>query len=133
MNTQIISYMTNFKAILAVDFDLTICDSNYPKLGDEIQNAGYYIRKLVKEGYGIIINTCREGFPLTDGVIWLHRNGIPYHYINCNFPHIIMEYGADCRKISADLYIDDKQLGGLPSWKVIYEAIIEKFEPGKKI
>ena len=22
----------------------------------------------------------------------------------------------DCRKISADLYIDDKQLGGLPDW-----------------
>jgi hypothetical protein len=33
-------------------------------------------------------------------------------------------YSADCRKISADIYIDDKCLMGLPeTWEEIYNLI----------
>jgi hypothetical protein len=127
MNSQIKSYNPNFKAVLAIDFDHTICISDYPNLGMERKDAGYYIRKLEQEGYGIVINTCREGIALADGIKWLHKNAIPYHYVNCNFPHIIEMYSADCRKISADLYIDDKCLTGLPEWSEIYNIIIKKF------
>lgn len=126
-STQIRSYMNILKGILAIDFDLTICMSDYPKLGNERFNAGYTIRKLVEEGYGVVINTCREGLHLASAIEWLHEHNIPYHYINCNFPHLIEKYGADCRKISADMYIDDKGVEPLPEWDKIYDIITKKF------
>ena len=125
--SQIKKYVTNFKAILAIDFDRTICMSNYPHLGPQRKNARSMIKRLVQSGYGIIINTCREGIALSDAIKWLHKNDIPYHYVNCNFPHIIEQYSADCRKISADLYIDDKCLNGLPKWKKIEKLVSRKF------
>lgn len=114
------------KYILAIDFDLTICMSDYPKLGEEREDAGFYIKKLHDEGYGIVINTCREGRELSIAMDWLDKYNIPYDYINCNFPHLIEYYKADCRKISADLYIDDKCLTGLPTWHEIYKLIKQK-------
>lgn len=128
--SQIREYALPFKAILAIDFDLTICMSEYPALGEERNEAGMYIRQLVSDGYGIVINTCREGIAFGEALKWLDKHNIPYHYANCNFPHLIEEYGADCRKISADLYIDDKCLTGLPEWNEIYRLIKNKFESG---
>jgi len=113
--------------ILAIDFDLTICMSEYPALGPMRKDAAKIIRALHAEGFGIVINTCREGHALSDAMHWLRDNGIPYHYVNCNFPHLIKKYKADCRKISADMYIDDKGVDPLPEWQEIYDKIHEKF------
>ena len=85
--------------------------------------AKHFINRFVKEGYGVVINTCREGVALAKAIVWLNNHGINYHYVNCNFPHIIQSYGADCRKISADVYIDDKCIGGLPNWIGIYSKL----------
>ena len=60
MSSQIRDYKLPFKAILAIDFDGTICLSDYPGLGIEHKNAGIVMRRLISEGYGIVINTCRE-------------------------------------------------------------------------
>lgn len=128
MNSTQLKYAKDPKIILAVDFDLTICMSDYPKLGLERKDAGLYLNKLVSEGYGIVINTCREGLPLAEAIKWLHKNNIPYHYINCNFPHLITFFGADCRKISAQMYIDDKGVDELPEWNEIYNKINKKFK-----
>jgi hypothetical protein len=125
--SQIRKYALPFKAILAIDFDHTICMSDYPELGMQRTGAGVIMRKLIQGGYGIVINTCREGLALANAILWMENNNIPYHYLNCNFPHLIEEYGADCRKISADLYIDDKCLTGLPNWGEIYKLINLKF------
>jgi len=111
------------KQVIAIDFDLTICDSKYPLLGDRIKGAKKYINKLHAEGYGIVINTCRTDTEAHMAIEWLDDHGINYHYFNCNFPYRIDQYRQDCRKISADLYIDDKQIGKLPSWKEIYKYI----------
>ena len=116
------------KVVLAIDFDLTICMTDYPYLGPEREGAGDVIRKLYKEGYGIIINTCREGHALSGALHWLRDMGIPYDYYNCNFPHLIEKYGADTRKVSADMYVDDKGVDPLPSWDTIYTIINEKFK-----
>ena len=121
--SQVKDYDKNFKAILAIDFDGTICDSEWPECGHERDLAKFYINKLSREGYGIIINTCREGVALAKAIVWLNNHGINYHYVNCNFPHVIKLYGADCRKISADIYVDDKCIGGLPNWIDIYTKL----------
>lgn len=116
------------KIVLAIDFDLTICLSEYPALGLMRDGADKVIRRLHNEGYGIVINTCRAGKFQGDAEKWLDEHKIPYDYINCNFPHLIEFYGADCRKISADMYIDDKGLIELPHWDKIYEIVREKFK-----
>lgn len=121
--SQIKDYDKGFKAILAIDFDGTICDSKWPECGPEREMARHFINRLVKEGYGVVINTCREGVALAKAIVWLNNHGINYHYVNCNFPHVIQHYGADCRKVSADVYIDDKCIGGLPNWVDIYSRL----------
>ena len=98
------------KHILAIDFDLTICMSDYPKLGPIREGAKEAITKLYNDGFGIVVNTCREGHPLSDAMHWLKDNDIPYHYVNCN------------------MYIDDKGVEELPSWNKIYKIISKKFK-----
>jgi len=43
--------------------------------------------------------------------------------VNSNYPEEQTEY-LEPRKLKADLFIDDKNLGGLPDWGVIYRMII---------
>jgi hypothetical protein len=87
-------------------------------------DALLYMNKLFDEGFGIVIHTCREGKALAKAIKFLDKHGFNYDYYNCNFPHLIQEYQADCRKVSADLYIDDRNLdvlsSGMPSWLQIY-------------
>jgi hypothetical protein len=111
--------------VLAIDFDGTIFESDYPKIGMMRPDAKKIINELYWEGFGIVINTCREGLALADAIRHLQDAGIKYHYINSNFPHLIHKYQADTRKISADIYIDDKCLTGLPPWKNIYTLVME--------
>lgn len=119
--------MIKYKAIIAIDFDGTICEVSYPKVGEERKGAKKYINRLYKKGYGIVINTCRTNEAACAALKFLKKRGIKYHYFNTNFPHLIEEYGNDCRKISADVYIDDKCLFEIPSWKNKYKIIKNKF------
>lgn len=122
--------MNNFKAIIAVDFDGTIVEVAYPDIGIIREKAVEYINKLYDEGYGIVINTCRSGEYEQNCINFLKENKIKYHHINENFPHLIELYNMDCRKISADCYIDDKCLmWNIPSWEEKYNIIKKKFEP----
>lgn len=113
--------------ILAIDFDGTIVEAAFPGIGKIRPGVKRCINMLYEEGYKILINTCRTGSYEGDVEKFLHRSGIKYHYINCNLPTCIEYFGQDCRKLSADLYIDDKCLLGLPeSWEEIYQIIKEK-------
>lgn len=113
--------------ILAVDFDGTICELSYPEVGVMRKGADIYLRQLKKDGHTIIINTCRTGRYEGLAQDFLEENGIPFDYINSNLPSILELYKQDCRKISADVYIDDKCLMGLPEWSEIYKIINENF------
>lgn len=112
--------------VIAIDFDKTICDSDYPACGDAIKDAILVIRTLYAVGYGIIINTCRTQQAEAEAISWLKNHGIPFDYVNCNFPYRIQYFGQDCRKISAEYYVDDKNIGGLPSWMEIFKFITNK-------
>lgn len=110
--------------ILVIDFDGTIVKSKYPDIGGLRLNAKEVINKLYDEGYIILINTCRSGIYEGNVYTFLKENDIKYHYINSNLPSQIEKYGQDCRKLSGDIYIDDKQLGGIPNdWNLIYKMI----------
>ena len=118
------------KLTLAIDFDGTIVEIDYPKIGALIDDAKYYINKLYDDGHAIVINSCRAGKEEQDMKKFLILNDIKFHYINENTHAIIMEYGKDCRKMSADIYIDDKQLTPLPGWDMIY-SIVDAVAHGK--
>ena len=117
--------MENNKLILAIDFDGTIVEIDYPDIGELKESAVEYINKLYDDGHQIIINSCRVGNQEVEMCWFLHGQGIKHHYVNENHPAMIDYYGTDTRKISADLYIDDKNLGGLPEWKDIYKLVQE--------
>lgn len=115
MNTQI---------ILAIDFDGTIAEHSWPELGAIRPGAAEYINKLYEEGYYIIIWTCREGEHLDWIADYLNNHKINYHLINEHNRDVFNFYKNDTRKIFADIYIDDKQLSGLPAhWSDTYQLI----------
>lgn len=111
------------KFVLAIDFDGTIATDSFPEVGVLRKDADTIIRKLYSEGHDIIINTCRTGKYEGLAEYFLKKNDIPYHFINSNLPRVVDFYKQDCRKISADFYIDNRNIGGLPSWKEIYKII----------
>ncbi|MDL2308529.1 hypothetical protein LJC68_03320 [Bacteroidales bacterium OttesenSCG-928-B11] len=110
--------------IIAIDFDGTICQNEYPGIGALYADAKKVINQLHEDGHYIIIWTCRENERLLTAVNWLLENGIKFHRINDHQPENLAKYGGNTRKVYAHLYIDDKQVGGLPSWDEIYENVL---------
>ena len=114
--------------IVAIDFDGTIVEDQFPEVGKMIPGSKENINRLYFEGYTIIIWTCRTHIRMLEAVEWLAKNGIKYHYINTNCKKNVEKYdGSDPRKISADIYIDDRGLmHPLPHWNEIHEIIHER-------
>jgi hypothetical protein len=108
--------------VLAIDFDGTIVDHAFPDIGEIKPDAKEIINRLYEEGYYICVWSCRTGFNLIDAVNWLNDNGIQYHKFNEGPPLECVGFSSH-PKIYANIYIDDSNLGGLPSWKEIYEII----------
>lgn len=127
-------FFGNDAVVIAVDFDGTICTLGYPEIGRERKGAKERINQLYDEGYAIVINTCRQGKAAEDAKTFLKIRGIKYDEFNENMPFLIDLYGCDTRKISADVYIDDKCLFDIPSWKDKYKIIKKKYpEPFKPV
>lgn len=113
------------KLILAVDFDGTIVEEHYPHIGPMRTGAKRVINKLHREGHTILIWTCRNRHFRTRARKFLENSGIRFHRLNEQAEEILIKWG-DTRKLSADLYIDDKGIGGLPHWDEIYEIVKQK-------
>lgn len=109
--------------IIAIDFDGTICTGKYPDIDGLQPYAKEMINKLYADGHYIIIWTCRENGMLLKAINWLLDNGIKFHRINDHNPENLVKYGGNTRKVYAHLYIDDKQVGGLPRWDEIYDEV----------
>lgn len=109
--------------IIAIDFDGTICRGKYPIIDGLQPYAKEIINKLYDDGHYIIIWTCRENERLLTATNWLLEQGINFHRINDHNPENLRIYGGNTRKIYAHLYIDDKQVGGLPTWNEIYQYV----------
>lgn len=121
--------MPKFPPILAIDFDGTIVTHAYPEIGELQKNAVEAIRNLHAKGYYIIIWTCRFGQHQDNVERFLQSHGIPYDEINEHHPDVRDFYKNDTRKISADIYIDDRQLGGLPDdWFTIERLVDETWD-----
>lgn len=105
----------NFKPAVAIDFDGTISSSDNKLMGEippPRKNAAKVINAWRKDGIIIIINTLREGRDANAAIDYMKKHGIEWDYFNENIPERIERY-YDCRKIGADLHIDDKNIGGV--------------------
>tara|TARA_R110002126_G_scaffold237443_1_gene380959 strand:+ start:5073 stop:5456 length:384 start_codon:yes stop_codon:yes gene_type:complete len=120
--------MIDNKLVIAIDFDGTIVEEAYPSLGKLRKGAKKYINKLHNDGHIIIINTCRSGVHQNAAFKMLVGLEVEFDLMNENHPSVIAEYNSDSRKISADLYIDDKNLVKLPSWKQKYKLIKKHYK-----
>ena len=102
--------------IIAIDFDGTIHSGQWPAIGEPLPGAKEAINNLRAEGHYVIIWTCREGVQQTEMVNWLLQQGIGFDRVNDHEPGNLAMYGYAARKVYAHVYIDDKNVGGLPSW-----------------
>ncbi|HHV85893.1 MAG TPA: hypothetical protein GXX42_08810 [Petrimonas sp.] len=107
--------------IIAIDFDGTIVEHAYPKIGKPIPFAIETLRMLHNDGHQLILWTVREGRLLQEAIDYCERNGICLFAVNANYPEEDRENSP--RKLMADLFIDDRNLGGLPDWGIIYKAV----------
>ncbi|GAL78123.1 hypothetical protein JCM19274_4622 [Algibacter lectus] len=105
----------NNTKIIAVDFDGTIVEDAYPKIGKPMIFAFETLKKLQQEGHRLILWTYRCGSRLDEAVAFCEENGISFYAINNSFSG--EEYTTDIsRKINADIFIDDRNIGGFIGW-----------------
>lgn len=95
--------------IIAVDFDGTLsCDAMWPAIGKPNQKLFTYLKDRQNKGDKIILWTCRSGELLKVAVEWCRNQGLEFNAVNENLQEVVELYNNDSRKISCDLYIDDK-------------------------
>ena len=109
---------------IAVDFDGTIVEHRYPAIGKEKPFAVDTLKHLQQDGHKLILWTSREGQHLQDAIEFCRRRGLEFYAVNSNQPQGGLFDGTKApAKIVADVYIDDRNLGGIPDCGTIYYQI----------
>ena len=99
--------------IIAVDFDGTIVEHKYPEIGQEVPFAIDTLKMLIKDQHRLILWSVREG-----------ARGVEFYAVNKDYPEEEKEKNNHfSRKLKADFFIDDRNVGGLPEWGQIYQMI----------
>jgi len=107
---------------IAVDFDGTIVEHRYPAIGKTKLFAFETLKELQKQGHTLILWTYRSGQRLEEAVNFCQKNGIEFYAVNKNYPEEILTENIS-RKIDADIYIDDRNIGGFLGWSKIWEIL----------
>lgn len=109
---------------IAIDFDGTIVEHKYPKIGSEIPFATDTLKMLIIDGHRLILWSVREGELLQEAVEWCHTKGVDFWAVNKDYPEEEKDKNNHfSRKLKVDMFIDDRNLGGLPDWGTIYQMI----------
>lgn len=107
---------------IAIDFDGTIVEDAYPKIGKPRIFAFETLKTLEQDGHRLILWTYRSGKRLDEAVEFCKNNGIEFYAINASYPEEEYE-SSKSRKILADLFIDDRNIGELKGWGEVYQII----------
>ena len=108
--------------IIAVDFDGTIVDHEYPAIGKTKLFAFETLKAMQKQGHQLILWTYRSGDELKQAVEFCKKNGIEFYAVNKNYPEEVYDDSMS-RKIMADVYIDDRNVGGFLGWSEIWKTL----------
>ena len=102
---------------IAVDFDGTIVEHRYPAIGREIPFAIQTLKMLIKDQHRLILWSVREGKTLQEAVDWCKERGVEFYAVNKDYPEETQEGNKNySRKLKVDMFIDDRNLGGIPDW-----------------
>ena len=113
--------------IIAVDFDGTIVSHQYPAIGEELPFATETLRQLIADGHQLILWSVREGKLLDEAVAWCRARGVEFWAVNRDYPEELQKNNNHySRKLKADVFIDDRNIGGLPDWGQIYHMIHDR-------
>ena len=114
---------------IAVDFDGTIVEHKYPEIGKELLFAFDTLKALQKQRHQLILWTYRSGRELDEAVEICRQNGVEFYAVNKSYPEEEFDENFTSRKIEADLFIDDRNVGGFPGWGEIYQMIHPEEQP----
>ncbi len=110
--------------VIAIDFDGTIVRHKYPEIGEEIPFAIETLKLIQSElKHTLILWTVREGELLDAAVEFCRVRGLEFYAVNQNHPE--QSTVVYPRKLMADMFIDDRNFGGLPDWGFIYNCLKE--------
>jgi hydroxymethylpyrimidine pyrophosphatase-like HAD family hydrolase len=119
MNQQ---FTSEESKIIAVDFDGTIVEHDYPRIGKEMLFAFSTLKALQAKGHKLILWTFREGETLDEAVDYCKNNGIEFYAVNKSYPEEQFDSSIS-RKINADIFIDDRNVGGFLGWSKIWQIL----------
>lgn len=108
--------------VIAVDFDGTIVEHKYPKIGKEMPRAFHTIRALQQKGHRLVLWTYRQGKSLEDAVDYCKDHGVEFYAVNENY-HGETRGNGYSRKLNADIFIDDRNIGGFLGWNKIWQCL----------
>ncbi len=107
---------------IAVDFDGTIVEHCYPAIGATKLFAFETLKELQKQGFLLILWTFRTGKELEEAVEFCRINGVEFYAVNKSYPEEIIDENTS-RKIDADIFIDDRNLGGFIDWSKVWQMM----------
>ena len=120
--------MNNISLKIAIDFDGTIVEHKYPAIGQPIPRAFEVIKELRRKGHYLILWTYRNGKELDDAIDFCKKNGLDFQAVNHSTKEEASEwkfiYDKISRKPDADVFIDDRNVGGFLGWEKIRECIL---------
>ena len=108
--------------VIAVDFDGTIVEHSYPRIGKEMMFAFATLKELKKKGHKLILWTYRDGHLLDEAVEYCRANGVEFYAVNKSYPEEVYDLSIS-RKINADIFIDDRNVGGFLGWSKIWQTL----------
>ena len=111
--------------IIAVDFDGTIVEHKFPEIGKELPFAIETLKLIQQKGHKLILWTYRSGKELEEAVKFCEKRGLFFHAVNNDFEGEEFD-NTYSRKIYADMYIDDRNILGIPDWETIHNLISKK-------
>jgi len=108
--------------LIAVDFDGTIVEHRYPAIGKTKIFAFETLKSLQEQGHLLILWTIRTGKELDEAVEFCKKNGVEFYAVNRTYPEEMIS-DRTSRKVNADLFIDDRNVGGFMGWGEIWQWI----------
>lgn len=108
----------NLPKVIMCDFDGTLDENKFPAIGAPRMDVINALKSKQAAGYKIGLWSCREGELLNSAVEWCKQFGLHFDVVNSSLPEWVECFGADCRKVGATEYWDDRSVNPtIDGWK----------------
>ena len=125
------NFLNTNSRVIAVDFDGTIVTHAYPAIGKEMLFAFATLKEFQSRGHKLILWTFRSGELLDEAVEYCKKNGVEFYAVNKNYPEEVFSDKIS-RKVNADIFIDDRNVGGFRGWSETWQRPIRRRQWNKR-